>query len=89
VNFVGRPPVPEIVYARITITDFGEVTATGLDLAFDNSPEWVVIYRNAKIIPIGGKIGAEPRPVAHETIFSLFDPTSGSGLDLQTCPSGP
>jgi hypothetical protein len=80
VNFVGRPPVPEIVYARITI---------GPDLAFDNSPEWVVIYRNAKIIPIGGKMGAEPRPVAHETIFSLFDPTSGSGLDLQLCSSGP
>ena len=89
VNFVGPPPVPDIVYARITITDFGEATATGLDLAFDNSPEWVVIYRNAKIMPIGGPIGAEPRPVAHETILSVFDPTSGSGLDLQGCSSGP
>ena len=79
VRFVGPPPVPDIVYARITITDFPE---------FNNNPEWVIIYRNAKILRLGGPIGAEPRPLAHETILSLFDPTSGSGLDLHECSSG-
>ena len=79
-RFVGPPPVPDIVYARIRITDIP---------GFNNTPEWAVIYRNAKIIPMGGMSGAEPRPLAHETILSLFDPTSGSVLDIRRCPSGP
>lgn len=81
VRFVGPPPVPDTVYARVRITGmkFPDV---------NNTPEWVVIYRNVKIIPIGGKIGAEPRPVAHETVLLLFDSTSGFGLVTHFCSSG-
>jgi hypothetical protein len=94
---VGPPPRPDIVFARLTITDFGVVKATGLHPTFDNAPEWVVIYRHAKVIPIGGPnvVGADGRPhgvrtlARPETILSLIDPTSGSGLDVQTCPPGP
>ena len=79
VRFVGPPPLPHIVYARITLTDTPD---------FNNTPAWVVIYRNAKIIVGTGAIGKVGRPVAHETVLLLFDPTSGSGSDVQACRAG-
>jgi hypothetical protein len=82
------------VFARVTIIDFGVVIATGIDPTFENTPEWVVIYRDAKIRAIGGLnvVGADgqshpvPTPARPETILSLIDPSSGAGLDVKTCP---
>ena len=80
-NFVGPPPVPDIVYAGTTITDFPD---------FNKLPEWVVIYRNVTIIGDTGKLGqpaTSARPLANETVLLLFDPTSGSPSALRFCPA--
>jgi hypothetical protein len=82
VHFVGRPPVPDIVYARIRTTDIPE---------FNNTPEWAVIYRDATITPPTGGISkahSVARPIANETVLLLFDPTSGSPSALRFCPAG-
>ena len=91
VKFVGPTPVPDILYTRITITEFGRVTSTGIAPDFNNTPEWVVIYPKAKITVLGGRIGpprSVPRPLANETVVLLFDPSSGSYSGLNVCPSG-
>jgi hypothetical protein len=93
---IGPPPVPHVVFAQVTITDLGVVTATGIHPTFDNTPEWVVIYRNAKVMPIGGPIvvgangqaHAVPQPASSGTIISLISASSGSTLDVKTCPWG-
>ena len=90
VKFVGPPRVPDVLYTRITITEFGRVTSTGIVPDFNNTPEWVVIYPKAKITVLGGGMGrprSVPRPVANETVLLLFDPTSGSVSDLYVCPA--
>jgi hypothetical protein len=81
VRFVGLPPVPDTVYARVRITgmEFPDV---------NNTPEWVVIYHNAKVIPGLGGIDEPTRSLAHETVLLLFDPTSGFGVVTHLCSSG-
>jgi hypothetical protein len=92
VEVVGALPVPDVVYARVTITDLGPITLAGLRPTYDNAPEWAVIYQNGDFRSLLGPPNNAPHQVGQEvaggeTALMFISPTSDKVLDTEVCPS--